>query len=381
MIKFPLFKVHIDANNALTELEKVLTSGFLNEGEQVTELTNLLKKYFDIDNLVLLNSCTSALTLALKLSGVDKDTEVITTSMTCVASNTPIHNLGAKIVWADIDYQTGNIDPNKIESLITEKTRAVLCVNWAGLPCDLIKLQEICKKHNIKLIQDAAHSFGAKMNDKHVCHISDFTCYSFQAIKHFTTGDGGALICKDQEDFKRAKKLKWFGIDRDATKDEKGEWKGQRWGVDIEEAGYKFHMNNITAAIGISQFKKIENVLDKHIINAKIYQDKFKNNKLIKPLKFPDNSEPTFWVYTIILDEKLDNEKLIEKLNEKSINAGLVHTPNHLYSCFRKEYLDLENTDYFYKHQISLPCGWWLDKNDIEFIAETLIQTIDEILA
>jgi dTDP-4-amino-4,6-dideoxygalactose transaminase len=381
MIKFPLFKVNIDANNALKELEKVLNSGFLNEGEQVTELSNLLKKYFDIENVVLLNSCTSALTLALKLSGVDKDTEVITTSMTCVASNTPIHNLGAKIVWADIDYKTGNIDPDKIESLITDKTKAVLCVNWAGLPCDLIKLQEICKKHNIKLIQDAAHSFGAKMNDKHVCHISDFTCYSFQAIKHFTTGDGGALICKDQSDFERAKKLKWFGIDRDATKDEKGEWKGQRWGVDIEDAGYKFHMNNITAAIGISQFKKIESVLNKHIENANIYQDKFKNNELIKPLIFPSNSEPTFWVYTIILDQKIDNEKLIEKLNEKSINAGLVHTPNHLYSCFKEEYLELKNTDYFYKHQISLPCGWWLDKNDIEFISETLIQTIDEILS
>ena len=382
MIKYPLFKVHVDNKSALKELETVLLSGFLNEGEQVTKLTEYLINYLNHPNVVALNSCTSALTLALKLSDVQPGDEVITVSMTCVASNTPIHNLGAKIVWADINHKTGNIDPSKIEELITPKTKAILCVNWAGLPCDLKTLSEISKKYNVKLIQDAAHSFGAKYNNKQVCHYADYTCYSLQAIKHITTGDGGILVVNtDNKDFNRAKKLKWFGIDREATKDEKGEWKGQRWEADIEEAGYKFHMNNITAAIGISQFGKIENILNKHIENAKLYQEKFKNNELIKPLIFPENSEPTFWVYTIIIDKKIDTEKLIEILNSKSINAGLVHTPNHLYQCFKSEFKELNNTDYFYKHQISLPCGWWLEKNDIDFISETLIKTINELLS
>jgi perosamine synthetase len=193
-MKYPIFKVHVDTESALKQLKTVLNSGFLNEGETVTELTEFFKTYFNHKNVVPLNSCTSALTLALKLSGVKPGDEVISTSMTCVASNTPIHNLGAKIVWADIDSKTGNIDPNNIEKLITNKTKAVLCVNWSGIPCELDQLRAICKKHNLKLIQDAAHSLGAKFNNKQIHHSADYTCYSLQAIKHITSGDGGMLV-------------------------------------------------------------------------------------------------------------------------------------------------------------------------------------------
>jgi dTDP-4-amino-4,6-dideoxygalactose transaminase len=376
MTKYPLFKVHINAEQALQELKTVLTSGFLNEGEQVTLLTKYISNYLDHPNTIALNSCTSALTLALKLSNVQPGDEVITVSMTCVASNTPIHNLGAKIIWADIDHKTGNIDPKKIEKLITSKTKAVLCVNWAGLPCELEELWNICKKNKIKLIQDAAHSFGAKYNNKQVCHYADYTCYSLQAIKHITSGDGGVLVVNTNgKDFNRAKRLKWFGIDREATKDEKGEWKGQRWEADIEEAGYKFHMNNITAAIGLSQLSSIDNIINTHIENGLYYQNIFQNSKII-PLSYPKNSQPVFWVYTVILPEHLDRDKIIEKLNQKGINAGLVHIPNHNYSCFKESLTDLFETDYFNQHQISLPCGWWLNKEDIEYISDTLFKII-----
>lgn len=378
MIKYPLFKVHINAESALHELETVLTSGFLNEGEQVTKLTKELSTYFNHPKTIALNSCTSALTLALKLSDVQPGDEVITVSMTCVASNTPIHNLGAKIVWADIDYKTGNINPKNVEKLITHKTKAVLCVNWAGLPCDLDELSKICKKHNLKLIQDAAHSFGAKYNDNHVCHYTDYTCYSLQAIKHVTSGDGGVLVINtNDEDFNRAKKLKWFGIDREATKDEKGEWKGQRWEADIEEAGYKFHMNNITAAIGLSQLPHVDNIINTHIKNGLKYQSIFKDSN-ITPLQYPKNSQPAFWVYTVILPETLNRDEIIEKLNQEGINAGLVHIPNHNYTCFKDSLIDLPETDYFSKHQISLPCGWWLNEEDIKFISNTLLKIIDK---
>lgn len=377
MIKYPLFKIHIDHKLALKELETVLTSGFLNEGEQVTKLTKEISNYFNHPKTVLLNSCTSALTLALKLSDVQPEDEVITVSMTCVASNTPIHNLGAKIVWADIDYKTGNINPKNIEKLITHKTKAILCVNWAGLPCDLDELCKICKKHNLKLIQDAAHSFGAKYNNKHVCHFADYTCYSLQAIKHITSGDGGVLVVNtNDKDFNRAKKLKWFGIDREATKDEKGEWKGQRWEADIEEAGYKFHMNNITAAIGLSQLSHIDDVINAHIKNGLYYQDIFKNSP-ISPLDYPLNSNPVFWVYTVILPESVDRDLVVKRLNDEGINAGLVHIPNHNYTCFKESLVNLPGTNYFSNHQISLPCGWWLNKEDIKHISNALLKIIN----
>ena len=378
-MKYPIFKVHIDVPSAMKEVETVLSSGFINEGEQVTRLSNHLSDYFNHKQTVVLNSCTSALTLSLKLSGVCSGDEVIATSMTCVASNTPIHNLGAKIVWCDINSKTGNIDPIKIESLITEKTKAILCVNWAGLPCQLDELMSICNKHGIKLIQDAAHSFGAHYNNKHVCHSAHYTCYSLQAIKHITSGDGGVLVVNtNDEDFNRAKRLKWFGIDREATKDEKGEWKGQRWEADIKEAGYKFHMNNISAAIGLSQLPHIENIIEKHTKNGLIYENIFINNSKITPLSYPESSNPSFWVYTVLLDESLNRDLVIEKLNSEGINAGLVHIPNHNYTCFKESFTTLPETDYFSNHQISLPCGWWIDIEDIQHISNRLITIINE---
>lgn len=376
-MKYPIFKVHVDTKSALKQLETVLNSGFLNEGETVIELTEFFKSYFNHEGVVPLNSCTSALTLALKLSGVVPGDEVISTSMTCVASNTPIHNLGAKIVWADINSKTGNIDPNNIEKLITPKTKAVLCVNWSGIPCELDQLRAICKKHNLKLIQDAAHSLGAEFNGKQIHHSADYTCYSLQAIKHVTSGDGGMLVVNTtEEDFNRAKTLKWFGIDREATKDEKGEWKGQRWEVDVKEAGYKFHMNNISAAIGLSQIPHIDGIIKKHVNNGLLYEKIFSNHKHIKPLTYPQGSTPSFWVYTLMLSKHLDRDKIIEDLNAEGINAGLVHVPNHSYTCFKESLVDLPETEYFSKNQISLPCGWWLSEDDINIIAQSLLDKI-----
>ena len=152
-MNYPLFKVYTNERNILANLSPVLSSGFLNEGVSVAAFKDLLSDYFQQDNIVPLNSCTSALTLALKLSGVNSDSEVITTSMTCVASNTPIHSLGAKVVWADIDHRTGNISVDDVRRKITNKTKAVLCVDWAGLPCELNELHALCKAHGIKLIQ------------------------------------------------------------------------------------------------------------------------------------------------------------------------------------------------------------------------------------
>jgi dTDP-4-amino-4,6-dideoxygalactose transaminase len=376
-MKYPMFKVHVDVDLALKNVEEVLRSGFMNEGMQVTELTTYMSNYFDHKNVVALNSCTSALTLALKLAGVGPGDEVITTSMTCVASNTPIHNVGATLVWADIDRYTGNIDPNKVLEKITPKTKAVMCVNWAGLPCDLKRLQEICSVRGIKLIQDAAHGFGSTLDGKHVCHFADFTCYSLQAIKHITSGDGGLLVCNTDEDFNRAKKLKWFGIDREATKDENGEWKGQRWNVDIVEAGYKFHMNNVTAAIALSQIPHVERIITAHKNNAKLYTELLRSDK-IRPMIVLDGTEPSHWVFTCLLDESLDRDSVILRLKQRGIDAGVVHTPNHHYTCFTDSRCSLEETEYFSSHQISLPCGWWLSAEDVRFISEKVLELVGE---
>jgi perosamine synthetase len=382
MKNYPLFKVHIDKDSALDQLGNVFESGYINEGVQVTELNKKFCEILEHNNLICVNSGTSALTLALKLAGVSFGDEVISTAMTCLATNTPIENLGAKLVWADIDPNSGSIDPDDVARKITSRTKAVMCVAWAGNPCDLDKLNKVCKKAGVKLIQDAAHAFGAKWNGESIAKHADFTCYSFQAIKHISCGDGGALVCNDDSKFKLAKKLKWFGLDREESKDEKGNWKGQSWSVDIheEEVGFKFNMNNVSAAIGLSQLPHLNKILNGHKKNGLLYDKLFINNSVIFPLKRPKESCSSFWVYTVLIkDESINRDELLKKLNNEGIQAGLVHVPNDDYSCWRSQKTDLPGVRYFANRQISLPVGWWLNSNDIEFIAKKVMDLCESI--
>lgn len=368
---------------ALKNIKDVLNSGFINEGKEVIEFCNKLQTFLNIKNIVLTNSCTSALTLAYRLSDVTSKDEVITSPMTCVATNTPISNIGAKIVWADINDKTGSLDPLDVEKKITNKTRAIVNVNWAGIPSNLEEIQEIGKKYGIPIIQDSAHAFGAKWKNKPISEYADYTCYSFQAIKHLTTGDGGAIVCKNDDKHQLAKKLKWFGYDRDAVKDEKGEWRGQRWDADIldYEVGYKFNMNNLSAAIGLAQMEHINNILKIHKRNAQFYNKFFKDSGLILPLETDQNADSTYWVYTCIFNSSQEKrDLLINKLNENDIAAGLVHLPNNIYSAFKSSNTKLPGTEKFSSTQLSLPCGWWLSTIDCRHIANSVINLAKNIL-
>ena len=379
-MKYPLFKVRLEVDEALDNVRKVFSSGFINEGEQVITLEKELSSFLGVPNLTLVNSCTSALTMALRIIGVGKGDEVISTAMTCIATNTPIINSGATLVWADIDPNTGMISVKEVEALITSKTKAIMIVDWAGTPANLEEFEKLSQKYSIPVIQDAAHAFGAKYNGSSIAEYSDFTCFSFQAIKHFTTGDGGALICRNSNDHTLAKKLKWFGYDRDAVKDSKGEWRGQKWDADIlpEEVGYKFNLNNMSAAVGLANLPNTENVLAAHRNNAALLASLLSTNSKIKLLEIDPKALSSFWVYTLRLNvTEQQRDSIMANLNEKGIGAGLVHLPNDRYSAFNEFRRELRNTKLFSASQISLPCGWWLSSNDIEIIAQALLDELD----
>jgi dTDP-4-amino-4,6-dideoxygalactose transaminase len=371
-MKHPLFKVHVPTEETLVGLETVLRSGFINEGEQVTQLTHELGDYLRSDTMVLLNSCTSAITLALRLAGVGPYDDVLTTPMTCIASNTPIAASGARIVWVDIDPNTGMVTPQTIEDAITPQTKAVVIVAWAGTPPNLRSIQRLCSRHGIKLILDAAHAFGAYFGGKPIHDWADYTCYSFQAIKHFTTGDGGALVCRDPEDHERARSLKWFGLDRDRVKDRNGDWKGQQWDVDVVESGYKFNMNNLAAAIGLSQLPYIDSILDQHRANSATYDLLFSGCRTLRTLDRHPEADGSAWVHTILLDSEVagpSRDELLVLLNSEGIGAGIVHVPNDGYTAFRSSMKELPGTRIFSALQFSLPCGWWMTEDDIYDVA------------
>jgi dTDP-4-amino-4,6-dideoxygalactose transaminase len=374
-----LFKAHLDVEMAVMYVRDVLESGFINEGVQVTDLTKEMSSLLRTKQLVLVNSCTSALTMALNLAGVQHDDDVVTTSMTCVATNMPIKHLGANIKWADVDPDNGMVTADTISAAITPKTKAVMVVLWAGNPYDLERIQEVCREKNVKLILDAAHGMLAKYAGKHVHNFADFTCYSFQAIKHVTTGDGGALVCSNEADFLQSKKIKWFGLDRDRAKDDKGNWKGQQWDVDIEDVGYKFNMNNVSAAIGLSQVQHVDRIISKHRANAASYDELFETTDLIKPIKKDPKADGTSWVYTVVLCHELASkrDKILQLLNDEGIKAGVVHVPNHDYTVFKNENRDLPGVRQFFDRQFSLPCGWWMKKYDVGYVFDRLMVHVE----
>ena len=261
MIKKPkkpilFFNTFIE-KDAYKDIKGVLDSTMLSEGKLVKEFENKLSSELGLENPVAVNSGTSALHLALVLAGVKPRDEVILPAQTFIATGLVIAQEKAVPVFADIQLETGNIDPKSVEEKITKKTKAIMVVHWAGTPVDLDEINAMAKKHKLVVIEDAAHALGATYKGKAIGSISDFTCFSFQAIKHLTTGDGGVVCIKDQNKVQEAKARRWFGIDRaNAKESELGERE-----YDIASIGYKYHMNDYSAVLGLVNLKNFKSRL------------------------------------------------------------------------------------------------------------------------
>lgn len=380
--RYPLYKVHVDTKEAMREVRNVLKSGFMNEGEQCTILRRALTAYVKAHDVVLVNSGTSALTIALKAAGVERHDDVISTSMTCVATNVPIVHLGADILWADTNPQTGCIDPDDVDRILDEvdDVRAVVAVLWAGNLPDLKRLSKVCELHGTKLVLDAAQGLGATYEGRSLFEWCDFVCYSLQAIKHVTTGDGGFVVARSQQDFARLHRLKWFGIDRESTKDSSGNWRGQAWDFDVTEAGWKMNMNNLSAAVGLSQVPHINDIVKKHRHNAHLYDELFVSSKHVMPVLRHDEGS-SFWTYTLLLRNagEIDKNVLLEQLNARGVQSSMMHVPNHPYTCFKKHHRELSGVDEFYHREFCIPVGWWLNDKDVEKIASIVESTCEDV--
>ncbi|MCR4336256.1 MAG: aminotransferase class I/II-fold pyridoxal phosphate-dependent enzyme, partial [Candidatus Omnitrophica bacterium] len=230
-----MFRVNI-CDRAIERAVSVLKSGYVGQGPVVDELEKYFKDVSGAPYNVTVNSGTSALHLAVILAGVNRGDEVITTAQTMMATSHAILMQGAKPVFADVQLSSGNIDPMDIEHRITKKTKAILVVHWAGCPCDMDEIHSLARRHNLMVIEDAAHAIGATYKGRPIGSISPMTCFSFQAIKHVTGGDGGMLSLLNEENKIFASRLRWFGIDRDQRKPTllgEHEW-------DVTQLGYKY---------------------------------------------------------------------------------------------------------------------------------------------
>lgn len=372
----PLFKVSM-SEDVLEPLKNVLMSGFIGEGKRVEEFEMLLKTHFQNLLLMSLNSATAADHLALHLlkkeqgdwPGVKEGDEVLATPLTCTASNWPILANKYNIKWVDVDTETCNMDLDDLERKITEKTKVILVVHWGGNPVDLERLKSIQKKskelYGFKpaIIEDCAHSFGSKFNDEFLGNHGNLAFYSFQAIKHFTTVDGGMLILPHQELYKRAKLLRWYGIDRETNS------KDFRCEEDIPEWGYKFHMNDVNATIGIHNFPHTQKVIERHHDNAEYYHKELEGVKGVTLLKRDPRAYSADWIYTIKVKNR---DAFMRHMSKKEIMVSRVHERNDKHTCVSEFKTLLPGLDELSQEMICIPNGWWVTEEDRKYIVDCI---------
>jgi dTDP-4-amino-4,6-dideoxygalactose transaminase len=352
----PLFKVGM-SSTAVSRVSEVLLSGFIGQGKVVDEFEDKLQVELKSNTRpVTVNSCTSAIDLALDLCNVGPGDEVIASPQTCFASNIGSIHRHARIRWADIDPITGLIDPNSVKSLITSKTKAIIAVNWAGKFCDYASL----KSFNVPVIEDAAHTWDSFLSSADV-ERGDYICYSFQAIKYLTTGDGGALICPPEKEAE-ARVLRWYGLDR--TKNE-----SFRCTQNITRVGFKYHMNDINASIGISNIPTAHRSVQMSRLHSQYFIDKV-NNDLFKLPSWDETH--SYWLFSMHVKSGL-KEHFTKYLTDNGIASSPVHFRNdHYDSTIHFSEGDLPGVSLFTETQICIPNGWWLDIQDLNHIAKAL---------
>lgn len=358
------FHTHISPR-AVELVKKTLESTWLSEGEMVAKFEDELSMQLGVINPVAVNSGTSALHLGLIVAGVKQGDEVILPAQTFVATGLVILQQLAKPVFADIQYETGNIAPDSIRQKITDRTKAIMPVHWGGYPCDMEEINQIASEHNLAAVEDAAHALGATYHNKPLGSISRFTIFSFQAIKHLTTGDGGMLCCLKSDDYEEARKRRWFGIDR---KNSRPSLLGERE-YDISSAGYKYHMNDLAASVGLGNLSDFPKRLKRRQQIGKRYREELAKVPGVTLLELKNDRTHAFWIFTMHVERR---EDFIKMLKSKQIPSSVVHLRIDHNSVFGGVKEDLTNQAKFNETQISIPVHEGLTDDEIGKIIKVI---------
>lgn len=354
------FHTHISPR-AIDLAAETLRTTFISEGKRVRQFEEELSRTLSLVNPVAVNSGTSALHLALAIAGVGPGDEVILPPQTFVASGLAILMCGAKPVFADIQTNTGNLDPASAREKITSRTRALMPVHWGGCPCDMDELNTLASAHDLAVVEDAAHALGACYKGRPVGSLSRFTAFSFQAIKHLTTGDGGALCCLDEADYEEAKRRRWFGIDRLRHQPS---LLGERQ-YNLESIGFKYHLNDVGASIGLGNLPDIPANLARHRQIAAAYRAAFTNVPGLTLPDYPADRESSWWIFTVLVERR---EDFVRALQSRGVPTTVVHQRIDRNAIFGGPFVDLRSQGYFDEHQIVLPVHIGLTDGDVQNI-------------
>lgn len=363
-MSIPLFRPRI-SEEAIAAAADVLRSGWLGLGPKTDEFEREFAAYVGSPFCVGLSSCTSAIQLALHVLDLPEGSEVITTPITFVSTNHAILYERLKPVFADVDPRTGNLDTGSVRARITGATRAIIVVHYGGYPADLDEIYAIAREHGLAVVEDCAHACGAEYKGKKIGSHGSLHAFSFHAVKNLPMGDGGALTVRSVEHDARLRRLRWLGIDKDTyTRTER---QAYHWEYEVAEVGFKCHMNDIEAAIGLEQLRLLDAENCRRTEIARGYREALEGIDGLTLPPMSDDRRSSYHLFPVIAERRDD---LVTRLREEGIATGVHYRRNDEYSMYEKT--ELPGAGHFASHVMSLPMHLDLRDEDVGAIADAV---------
>jgi dTDP-4-amino-4,6-dideoxygalactose transaminase len=361
-------------------VSQVIQNRWLTMGEMVKKLERNFANFLGVKHAFAVSSGTAALHLSLRALNIKTEDEVLVPSLTFVASANAILYVGAKPVFVDITSLSDlNLSCDDLENKINPKTKAIMVVHYGGYLADMERIKKIAKKHNLFVIEDAAHAIGAKFKSKMAGGIGDIGCFSFFSNKNMATGEGGMVVTNRDKFAQKIRLLRSHGM----TSMTWDRHKGHAYSYDVTELGYNYRMTEMNAALGIEQLKKLRRSNRKRKSLIKIYVENLKGTKglSIPFLNYPRDS--AFHLFPIILDQDVNREKFMDFLKRAKIQTSIHYPPIHKFSYYQKNFRESENylpsTEYVGRHEVTLPLHPLLKKEEILFVCDKIKEILPQV--
>ncbi len=377
MLKVPFFKPDINERE-IQAAKKVLKSGWLTSGKITQDLENRIKSKLGCKYAIMVNSCTSGIHLSLLANNLEKGDEVITSAFTWVSTIHNLYNLGLKIKFCDIDPKNYSISLEGIKKIYSKKTKCILVTHYGGNPTNIVEIIKFCKKKKIKVIEDAATAFGARIKRKYIGSFNNSTSvFSFYANKIITGGEGGVVTTNDKKIADKVRVLSKMGINKDPWSRKKN---NNKWQYNVNELGFKYNITDIQSSIILEQLKKLDKIIS---IRKKIKANydkrlsKLIEKNLIFSIQTKEGFNSSYYIYTICLNPdklRISRNQFIEKLERKKISAVVHYIPANRLNFYKKKinFTELKNTNQIYKNILSLPFFNKISKKEINYICKNV---------
>lgn len=346
---------------------EVMRSGWLGLGPKTEQFEKEFSSFAGSRFTIALNSGTAALHLALDVLDLEPGDEVIVPSITFISTIHAVSYVGATPVFADIEPDTMNLSLVDIERKITERTKAILVVHLAGHPCDMDPIHELAGSRGIKVIEDASHACGAQYKGRPIGTLSDLTCFSFHAVKNLTTGEGGAITCGSEWMARKFREKRWVGISKDTWMRSSAE-RVYAWQYFVDKVGFKYHMNDLQAAIGLVQLKKLDQLNGRRREIASRYQEELGDLPWIQLPQEKSYAKSSWHLFQIKLPGEQARDRLIGHLQESNIATGVHYYPCHLHPCYHHLKAIVPISSEMWKRILTLPIHPNLTDNDMDRI-------------